>query len=94
MHRTTQRITELVPDRKVIWHVVDSKINFVRDKTEWNGTDIVFEISPEGSRTELRFTHIGLVPTIEGYDGCSGAWGFYVGDSLRRLITSARASRT
>ena len=85
-----QKITELVPGKKVVWHVVDSHINFVKDKTEWNGTDVVFEIARKGDRTELRFTHVGLVPAIECYGGCSGAWGFYVNDSLRSLITTGK----
>ncbi|MGH6991288.1 MAG: SRPBCC family protein [Stellaceae bacterium] len=90
VHRTTQKITEFVPGKKVVWHVVDSQINFVKDKTEWNGTDIVFEIVRKGGKTELSFTHVGLVPAIECYGGCSGAWGFYVGDSLRSLITTGK----
>jgi hypothetical protein len=90
MHRTTQKITEWVPDSKVVWHVEDSRINFVKDKTEWDGTDIVFEIQKKGSETELRFTHVGLVPTIECYGGCSGAWGHYINESLKSLITTGK----
>ena len=56
LHRSTQRITEFVSGRKVVWHVVDSCIDFVNDKTEWNGTDIIFEITRKGNKTELRFT--------------------------------------
>ena len=90
VHRTTQKITEFVPDKKVVWKVTDSAINFVKDKTEWNGTEIVFEIAKKGAKTELRFTHVGLVPTIECYGGCSGAWGFYINDSLKSLITTGK----
>jgi hypothetical protein len=90
VHRTTQKITELVPGKKVVWHVTDSSINFVKDKTEWNGTDIVFEIARKVGQTELRFTHVGLVPAFECYGGCSGAWGFYINDSLRSLITTGK----
>jgi len=90
VHATTQRITEWVPGKKIVWHVVDSHINFVKDTTEWNGTDIVFEMSRKHGKTQVRFTHIGLVPAIECYGGCSGAWGFYVNDSLRRLITTGQ----
>jgi hypothetical protein len=64
LHRSTQKITEFVPDKNVVWHVLDSQINFVKDRTEWKGTDIVFEISKKNDETELRFTHVGLVPTI------------------------------
>ena len=90
LHRTTQKITEFVPGKKVAWHVVESQINFVADKTEWNGTDIVFEITRKGNQTELRFTHVGLVPAIQCYGDCVGAWGFYINDSLRNLITKGK----
>jgi uncharacterized protein YndB with AHSA1/START domain len=90
VHRTTQKITEFVPGKKVVWHVLDAQLNFVKDKTEWNGTDIVFEITPKDDKTELRFTHVGLVPAFECYGGCSGAWGFYINDSLRNLIIAGK----
>jgi hypothetical protein len=90
LHRSTQKITELVPGKKVVWHVTDAHINFVNNKTEWKGTDIVFEISRKGDKTELRFTHIGLVPTIQCYGDCSGAWGYYINESLLKLITSGQ----
>lgn len=90
LHRTTQRITEFDPGRKVVWRVTNSSINFVKDTSEWDGTEIVFEIARKGNETEVRFTHVGLVPTIECYGGCSGAWGFYVNDSLRSLITTGK----
>jgi uncharacterized protein YndB with AHSA1/START domain len=90
VHSSTQKITELVPGKKVVWHVSDARLNFVQDKTEWNGTDIVFEIARKGDKTKLRFTHVGLVPAFQCYGGCSGAWGFYINDSLRSLITTGK----
>jgi len=86
LHRTTQKITEFVPGKKVVWHIADSKINFVKDKDEWTGTDVIFEIARKGDKTELRFTHVGLVPAIECYGKCTGAWGYYINESLRNLI--------
>jgi len=86
MHRSTQKITELVPGKKVAWHVIDSQLNFVKDKNEWSGTDIVFEIAKKDNKTELRFTHVGLVPAKECYGACAEGWGFYIKDSLRKLI--------
>jgi hypothetical protein len=90
VHRSTQKITELAPGKKVMWHVSDAQLSFVKNKTEWNGTDIVFEIFKKDGETELRFTHVGLVPAFECYGGCSGAWGFYINDSLRGLITTGK----
>ena len=90
VHTSTQRITEWVPDRKVVWHVLDARLNFVKDRTEWKGTDIVFEITRKGDKTELRFTHDGLVPAFQCYGDCSGAWGFYINESLRSLIVTGK----
>jgi uncharacterized protein YndB with AHSA1/START domain len=89
-HRSTQKITEFVPGKKVVWRVSEAKLNFVKNKTEWTGTDVVFEINRKGKKTELRFTHVGLVPAFECYGDCSGAWGLYINDSLRSLITKGK----
>ena len=89
-HRSTQKITEFVPGKKVVWHVTDSYLGFVKDKTEWNGTDIVFEITKKDNKTQLTFTHVGLVPDFECYDDCSNAWGSYVNGSLKKLITKGK----
>jgi hypothetical protein len=90
VHRSTQKITEFAPGTKVVWHVVEARLNFVNDKTEWKGTDVVFEISTGDGKTQLRFTHVGLVPAFECYGGCSGAWGFSINDSLHSLITTGK----
>lgn len=87
IHRGTFKVTELVPGRKAVWHVVQNYFSFVADSTEWTGTDIVFEVEPAGNGTELRFTHVGLKPSEECYDVCHDSWRFYVGASLRSLIT-------
>lgn len=88
MHRSTQQITEWAPGQKVVWHITDSQLSFAKDQREWTGTDVVFEITKQDDQTELRFTHIGLVLAIECYGDCAGAWGFYINESLRRLITA------
>lgn len=87
IHRTTIKITEHVPNQRVVWHVLDNYFNFVQDETEWIGTDVVFEITSMGDQTELRFTHVGLVPSYECHDICIAAWGTYINGSLYKLIT-------
>ncbi len=89
-HYSKQKITELVPGKKIVWLVLDSYLDFVKDKTEWNGTKVTFEISKKDKKTELRFTHVGLVPEYECYDDCSNAWGSYVNGSLKNLITKGK----
>ena len=90
VHRATFEITEFVPAKHVAWHVVDNYFNFVKDKSEWTGTDIVFEITPQGDKTEVRFTHIGLVPDYECYDVCTNAWSSYIAGSLHNLMTTGQ----
>jgi len=86
MHYSKQKVTELAPGKRVVWDVIDAKLNFVDDKTEWNGTKIVFDIAKKGGKTEVRFTHEGLASNFECYDACSSAWGSYITGSLRNLI--------
>ena len=90
VHRSKQKITEFVPGKKVVWHVLDSQLSFVKDKSEWNDTDVVFEISEKEGKTEVRFTHVGLVPQYECFGSCSNAWGTLVNSNLRKLITTGK----
>lgn len=89
-HYSKQKITELVPGKKVVWDVVEASINFVENKNEWTGTKIIFDIAKKGDKTELTFTHVGLVPAIACYGDCSGAWGSYINTNLRNLITTGK----
>jgi hypothetical protein len=88
LHYSRIRVTELVPGERVVWRVLDNHMTFVDDQTEWIDTEIRFEISEQDGATDVRFTHVGLVPDYECFDICSNAWGMYVGDSLRSLITT------
>jgi len=88
IHYSKKEITELIPAKKVVWLVLNSSLNFVKNKTEWNGSKISFDIAKKGDKTEVRFTHVGLIPEFECYNDCSNAWGFYINTSLRSLITT------
>ena len=92
VHYTKQKLIEIVPDQRVVWLILDAYLNFTKDKTEWKGTKVVFEISKKGKQTEVRFTHQGLVPEFECFDACSNAWGFYISDSLRSLIATGKGT--
>jgi len=90
IHYSKQKITESIPGRKVVWHVLDGYLKFTRDTKEWTGTDITFEISKNGDKTDVRFTHVGLSPDHECFDVCANAWGFYINGSLRNLIATGQ----
>ena len=90
VHRCKMKTIELVPNEKVVWHVLDNYFKFTKDKNEWKDTKIIFEISQQDNKTQLRFTHLGLVPQYECYEICSDAWTNYIQNSLRNLITTGK----
>ncbi len=87
-HYSKQKVTEFLSGKKIVWMVTESKLNFLKDKTEWTGTKIIFDITKKGNKIEVRFTHAGLMPEIECYDACSNAWGSLIKGSLQSLITT------
>ena len=90
IHYSKQKLVEVIPGKKVVWLVTDSSLNFVENKTEWTGTKIIFEISEKNNKTQVRFTHQGLIPQYECFDSCSNAWGDIIKNGLRRLITEGK----
>jgi hypothetical protein len=61
---------------------------------EWKGIRVVFDITKKGDKTEIHFTHEGLVPDYECYSFCSDAWGTYIRGSLKSLIATGKGSPT
>jgi Activator of Hsp90 ATPase homolog 1-like protein len=90
VHRCKVKLIEVIPGKKVVWLITDNYFNFTKDKSEWKGTKISFDISKKGNKTQLRFTHLGLVREYECFDICSNAWGQYIQHSLRNLITTGK----
>jgi uncharacterized protein YndB with AHSA1/START domain len=90
VHSCKMKIIELVPNKKVVWSVLDNYFKFTKDKSEWKGTKIIFEIAEKENKTEMRFTHQGLVPAYECYEICRDAWTGYIQKSLRNLITAGK----
>ena len=90
VHRCKMKITEFVPDERIVWLVLDNYFNFTEDKTEWKDTQVIFEVSRKGDKSEIRFTHLGLVPEYECFHVCSNAWGTYINGSLQSLIATGK----
>ena len=93
IHYSKQKITELIPAQKIVWLVTESEINFVTNKNEWTNTIITFEIKWINNKTQVRFTHEGLIPAIACYKDCAGAWEKLIQESLVSLITTGKGSK-
>jgi hypothetical protein len=88
VHRCKMKIIELVPNKKVVWQVLENHFSFTKDKKEWKDNTIVFDISEKDNKTQLTVTQIGLTPEYECYDICENAWNTYIQKSLFSLITT------
>jgi Activator of Hsp90 ATPase homolog 1-like protein len=90
VHRCKMKLTELIPNKKIVWLVKDNYFKFTKDSSEWKGNKIIFDITEKNNKTQLQFTQEGLVPEYECYDICQGAWTTYIQKSLRNLITTGK----
>jgi len=94
IHYSKQELVQVIPNVKVVWLVTNSRLSFLSNPAEWTGTRVCFDIIPKDGKTEVTFTHEGLVPAIECYDACSGAWGGYINGSLRKLVETGTGEPT
>jgi hypothetical protein len=90
LHSCLMKLIEVVPNKKVVWLTLENNFNFTQDPSEWIGTKPTFEISEKDGKTEIRFTHEGLVPVHECYNICHDAWSFYIQKSLHNLIMTGK----
>ena len=92
VHICKMKVIEMIPNQKVVWKVLNNYFNFTEDKSEWTGDTIIFNISEQHGKTQLRVTQEGLVPDYECYDICSTAWTSYIQGSLKNLITTGKGN--
>src|SRR5215467_5342626 len=41
------KVSELLPDTKIIWEFIDAYQGWVKNPTEWVGTKIIWEVTPQ-----------------------------------------------
>jgi hypothetical protein len=84
-HNSVQKLNEMILNEKIVWEVIESNLTFLKETDEWTGTKICFGISKEDDKTKITFTHDGLIPEFECYDGCTGAWSQYLENLDQKL---------
>lgn len=90
LHQATFKVEQLESGKKIVWKVLNNYFSFTKDKAEWTGNNVVFEISEKGDKTEVKFTHVGLTPKYECYGACSEGWANYILKSLPQLIETGK----
>lgn len=83
-------ITEMVRDLRARWLVLDCNLHWMKDKKEWKGTQILWEIVSVKEGTEIHMTHIGLGPQIECFADCTQGWNHYIRESLFKLLNEGK----
>jgi hypothetical protein len=90
MHYSKQKLIKAIFKEKIVWLVTDCYLSFLEDKNEWTGTEICFDISEKDGKTQVHFTHVGLVPESECYADCFKGWNYFLLHSLFNLITTGK----
>jgi hypothetical protein len=90
-HYSKQKLVEVIPGKKVVWFVVESKLSWLKDEEEWTNTRMIFEIITKDRSCILHFTHEGLTPERESYAKCSEGWNMVIKDWLYALIMYGKA---
>src|SRR5690242_11942561 len=94
-HYSKQNVVEVVPRKKIVWLVTESKLDWLKNnKEEWTNTKMIFEITAKGTKTFLHFTHEGLTPEKECYAMCAKGWTMIIEDWLFHFINVGTPSET
>jgi hypothetical protein len=59
VHYSKNKVVEFEPAKRLAWLTTES----IRktDNYDWRGTKFIFELTPKGDETQLRFTYDGIV---------------------------------
>lgn len=90
VHLCKLKLIEEIPNKKLVYLITDNEFNFTKDKKEWINTKLIFDLSAEGNKTKVIFTHEGLTPKDECYNVCNDAWTSYIQGSLKNYIETGK----
>jgi Activator of Hsp90 ATPase homolog 1-like protein len=84
------RMSEVIPDKKIIWLVTDCNLHWIKDKKEWKNTEVIWTLTEKGGKTQIDFVHKGITPDSECYESCKPGWTHHLKDSLQKLIDEGK----
>ena len=90
------RAINLVPNKTVelecvnAHHVHDGLPSSILN--EWKGTILKWQIHVQDSRTIVKLTHEGLLPSLECYDICKQGWDYFFVESLKQYLNTGKGS--
>lgn len=81
-------VEDLAPGERVIWKCVDSHLDLAEltNRSEWNGTNLRWEIERSEGKSHLRLSHEGLSPKLQCFEACKNGWSQFVHGSLLSLL--------
>ena len=81
-------VEKFSPGQHITWKCTQAYIDadFLKNKNEWVGTKIHWEIARTGNDSVLTFTHEGLTKEKECYDICEKGWDHYLDGPLKNYL--------
>ncbi len=86
-HYSKNKVVEFVPNKKVVWLATES----IRktDNYDWTGTKFIFELTPKGNNTLIKFTYDGVVLENE-FDRLVQICDMTIKEMLYNFITNGK----
>jgi len=87
--KKTFEVTEAIPNERIVWLCQKAYIDMasLNKRDEWVGTRIIWSITVDERGTALTMLHEGLNKSVECYDVCEPAWGYFIA-SLQAFLTT------
>ena len=83
-------VEQSITNKQLVWKCIDVYIDVpeLKEKTEWLGTKIIWNIEPgpQANSTLITFEHEGLQPQLECYELCQKTWAFFLHESLTAYL--------
>ncbi len=47
------KISEVIPNKKVVWYVSDCNLHWINDKKEWKNNECIWNLTEKGGKTSI-----------------------------------------